>query len=416
VLESFLGVDLSVLEAVARFVGRHWRHVVIAAAFVLGFLLFLSYSRQPTRQFFTAVVMVDEDMHVAPAKLTVKAEKTPFEALFVRGRRIKFGTKDSLQVGLVDRTQAAESVPSCWGGETCFALFAADTGYVGTNIVPRCTAAKARLEVRPVQESAALGFRLMGRAPEMAVRFVRPSQGKPCSLLLACERAFPRRDSADAATFGLKVRPVESLSGTAYSVMFGHCSVAEPWVAVDSTDVTSLRDGHIATRVSGRWYAGIHADSLLTGDSAGVVFPVSSQGRELTAVTLDKAASTLTVDASVCSLQIFAYPRRESITLPSRTRLNVSGELTFNGIVTKNGLRLSLNGTATSISYQYMPADPRWAEERKTDTLPIGKPKELLPSVLAEFNTRTVVLSAMVFALANLLGFIWNVFLKPKGD
>jgi hypothetical protein len=364
----------------------------------------------PTRQYFRAVVLVDTIVHITTAEASILADTADGMRVLARASRLEVRTPDSLEV-LLDSEGGARAVGP---GLDCFVGARAvhkDTlpysplaAVVGRKPAPAC------VTVWPDVNRSGRGLKVSARAPRLSVRMARQSKTE-WELLFICDRGFPRVDVRRRANDpGFFIRASDSLEGVTYVRFDSAGSVA---LYDNGREVGGLPplQGKLV-RAGGWWLVKNAVADVRNGDVAGVRFNPDSISKTRLRLLTDRAATRLSVDASSCSVRVYSPLRREPTEFPSRVRLEVKGRLNVSGSVTRKGLRVEVTGIAESATFRMLPQEPRWSEGRWTDTLPVGGPEQLLPSVLELYQYRSFAFLALLGALLTLVGFVWDKILK----
>jgi hypothetical protein len=405
-LESFLWFDFGVLKAVGRFLGRRWRHVVLAAFLVLGVVGAWLLYQQPAPQGFSAVILVDNELRFSPGRLSFSksglltpARPDPVLTMGTLGLRLTARESVAVHTGRSEVVLGAvlDSTPS----KDSLVL----RGDPGVVTLRNTQPASFRLWPEHVPQDRYGNLELNVRAARVGVRF--PGVHDP-DMFVWCDRSWTdvrstesrgQMDELSASFAG------PSLSGTSAA---WHLSTYDAVVATGVEPVCSVRVDIYSQfiRLWDDWE--LVAESVAYGSHA--ILETALRDADTVSIVSDGPTDTLRVSSSLCSLTVYSPQFKGPIALGARTRMKFAGKIHVAGRTTNSGTRIELSGLASSITYQFLSA------ELSTSThsfySEVGQSLQVLPSKLEILRDQTVALAAAVFAFLILLGFIWDKFLK----
>jgi len=367
--------------------------------FAVGVGSFVYYSSKPSRQSFTAVLVTD-GFWLSPGDIHFVAPTTAVPVAGLKFKRLELRPDGSFAVCLNDP-----------GGMSPEAMLDAKETLAFANgthvtIEPLSKSEDVTFSAWPGIARTGTGRFLLGaRAHRLGVRMLHE--------LLSADVASPQQVlfqlEGDSSMCSMGIE--DSGSACVTQLQFPDCRLFTRLQAEEANrDSIDFYDDRKSIRVWGGWSC--WSDRVAPVDSGAVAF--SLQPGDTAWLSSDEAAKTLGADASICSLRVLSPSHKEPAVLSARARVNIAGVVVLRCGITNNGTRLELNGVATSITYQSLLPDMHGFWGPPSDTVPIGRPIELLPTQLVDLNIQTGALVAMLLVFTTLLGFIWDVFLRKS--
>jgi hypothetical protein len=373
-----------------------WRHAVMVALIVAGVGVFLLLFRQPARQGFSADLQLVSSLQATPGSLHLQGLTPAVDQVYERARRFVLTGADSLWAdnphGSLPYQHAIRNAHASIVSRATPELSLSgwpESEPVSLTILPdrERSGRMVSVDFHAGSGLVSVGFWAVG-APSEQTRGVSLGLTRVQMTSALNGSRLIERDRQDVS--------VEDTTGCR-SVLQVESDACVDTAAATAPSFVPLSDVDSRIAVLGGW--------TLESEGAGLDDLVELRGRFGPADTIEltslDALDSAYVDAAVCTLQVYSGSRRDPVVVCAPIRLRVTGVFNFVGLATASGLRVVLNGVASSVTYQYL-----------TGGTPIGDVVQCLPSKLEEFSGQTVAFAAMLFAFLTLLRFIWDIFMK----